>query len=169
MDLDFPTARLVGSNSESLSIQYHREDEVAEGINHAKLVLRIESPATDPGFDQAVETYTYNRPDQQPLDDLINGDSSSRFVLDSLNFQLDIYEHKWGVRYGFVAECWLTTIQWMRFKPWPKRLKIGDYLLDENSTAACTRFAFVCQIESLRTFGKELKKMVDSNKMQDGG
>ena len=56
MDLDFPTARLVGSNSESLSIQYHREDEVAEGINHAKLVLRIESPATDPSFDQAVET-----------------------------------------------------------------------------------------------------------------
>ncbi|MEM9574288.1 MAG: hypothetical protein AAF870_03550 [Pseudomonadota bacterium] len=107
MDLDFQTATFKGKNGEALSIQYHREEEVADGINYAKLITRMESSTTTPAFDQTVETYTYNRPDQQLLLNLLAGDSDARFVLDSLNFQLDVHEHKWGVRYGFVAECWL--------------------------------------------------------------
>ena len=169
LDLDFSTAILTGDNSESLSIQYRREEEASEEINVAKLIARLQSPATTPAFDQTVETWTYNRPDKQPLSDLIAGDSTARLVLDSLNFQLDVYEHKWGVRYGFIAECWITTIQSVKFKPWPKRQKIGDYLLDGNQTAACTKFAFVCSLESLKMFGAELSKMANSNPRQSGG
>ncbi|MEM8671812.1 MAG: hypothetical protein AAGG48_30115 [Planctomycetota bacterium] len=162
---DFPTARLCGPESTLLAIQYRREEEPVPGAHVAELHAHLSSPNSTPAIDQPVETWTYSRPCCDDLRQLLDGDSTITFQMGGHNFGLTIYEHSWGVRYGFVAECDFSTIKWTKFAPWPKRRKIGDYLLDDNPIAGCLRFAFVCNYDDLRIFLHELSAMVDKNRL----
>ena len=151
-----PTATLLGTNGESLAIQICcRNDggchEFAAKLNSPNGVLQIS---------QSIHTdlYDMDTRDIHNLTDLLAGGSSARFQLTPVRFDLSIYEHTWGVRSGFVAEMYFSTIAQIDHAPWPKH-PIGDHLLDDDPSAACLRFAFVCDHECLADFTRQLTAM----------
>ena len=151
-----PTATLTGADSElSIQIWLDNADDPFMWLN-----ANLKTTGSNLKFDQTIEkTGSYDFRSTANLKKLIAGDSSARFEFLALHFDLMIYEHQWGVRYGYIAEGFFSTIKWDRFSPWPKRLEIGDYLLDDDPSAGCLKFAFVSQIEDLRRFAAELDSL----------
>jgi hypothetical protein len=153
LNQDLPFASLAGTNSESLTVQYWQEDK----LEYVNFVVDLKSPETNPPIVQTLDTCSYNVRDAAELTTLLNGDSSRRFKLGAILFELQIYEHTWGVRYGYIAETLFTTIDDMALGPWPD--PIGDYLLDSTATAGCLRFAFRCECDALRQFARQVDVM----------
>lgn len=162
---DLPMATLVGTNSESLAIQFWQDKDVP----YAEFAASLSSPSTTPPINQQLHTCSYNIHDASELRALLDGNSEIRFGLDAIYFDLEIYEHSCGARYGFIAETNISTIKWAKFAPWPKRRQIGDYLLDDNPTAGCLKFAFVCEYDALRDFAKQLDMMHRKSSAKLGG
>lgn len=79
-------------------------------------------------------------------------------TMPSLNFTLQVYEHKWGVRSGYIAELTISSIVDAKFAPWPDRRPIGNYILYPNPSAFCLNIAFQCDYEKLRAFCKEFRR-----------
>ena len=162
---DLPMATLIGTNSESLAVQFWQDNNAP----YAEFAAIVKSPSTIPPIEQQIQTCSYSIHDAADLTALLDGNSSSRFKLDALHFDLEIYEHTWGVRYGFIAESSISTIKSAKFAPWPKRLEIGDLLLDHNPTAGCLKLAFVCEYDALRNFAKQLDTMYIHSNRKVGG
>lgn len=150
-----PMAILKGTNSESLAIQFWQDEDAP----YANFSAVLSSPSTTPPIEQKIQTSSYNIHDVSDLRALLNGNSESHFELCALHFELEIYEHTWGVRYGFIVETCISTIIHEHFSPWPKRHPIGNYLLDNNPTAGYVKFAFVCEAEALQDFAKQFEIM----------
>jgi len=162
---DLPTATLNGTNSESLAIQFWQDNDAP----YAGFAAALKSPSTTPPIEQQIQTCSYNIHDASKLTALLDGNTDIRFKLDAIHFDLEIYEHTWGVRYGYIAESSISTIKWAKFAPWPKRQEIGDFLLDNNPTAGCLKLAFVCKYDALRCFAKQLDIMYRKCSAKIGG
>ena len=162
---DLPMATLLGTNSESLAIQFCQGNEAP----YAEFAAILKSPSTTPPIEQQIQTSSYDIHDATDLTALLDGNSEMRFHLGAIHFGLEIFEHTWGARYGFIAEANISTIKWERFAPWPDRRKIGDYILDDNPTAGCLKFAFICEYDALRIFAKQLDVMHRKSSAKIGG
>lgn len=97
------------------------------------------------------------RCDFGPLRKLIHGDSSARFVLDELNFNLEIFEHTLnaGPRYGFFVVGSTYSNSAIPTNQWPGSVA-NQLLLDDSTSAVSINFAFTVDHESLKSFHRDL-------------
>lgn len=153
------TSKLSGTCAEELELEIGPPDISPTDPNFVlwDLFVTAQLPNCFPSLNQKVFSCLYALPDLEPLQKLLRGDSSARFVLDVLNFKLEIFEHTLnsGPRYGYIADCFVYSNNTTQISDW--NTEIADQLLRERWDGAISmNFAFMVDYESLNSFHRDL-------------
>ena len=116
-------ATLTGTDGSSLAVLLREAKFVSDGIISCCWSVRLRIQNVIP-FELDFRTDGYGYPDMDPLVDLRNGNSEAHFNLDFRYFRLRLREHTIGVRYGYLVDGSLSSVEGMEYAPWPQGKRI---------------------------------------------
>ena len=164
------TARLVGTGNEELvlGISAPQISPTEPDFVLWALGVSLAMPRCFPAIQQSVETCFYQIPSLDRLTALLEGDSGSRFAIDELNFQLEIYEQTLnnGPRSGFIVDVNMHSTGISSPREWPGNAP-DQILHDHRKGTASLNFAFAVDQECLKSFHRDLK--IDFRRCSENG